>query len=928
MNTDFSVCRITSTQAVAKMMWLDSEGETQKKTCAAVYSGEVEIIKLSGLQEFSNFLQRGINPRQCITYGLPKESATRLVTKKFFDANIHSSCDEEVARTNAMFSWAKESPSVLMLDYDAKEDSDMTPEKMVSLIRTEVPFLANVSMLHTYSASSWIYRADVLDHSGNPSLVQGGRGHRIYLLIKDGNSAKNIGTLITDWLWCKGHGHFELSKSGALLERGFFDKCVWQPSRIDFVAGSVCTEPFFKYNVTPTFFQGQTEVLDISLFLNGKKLETELEECAKAAEKNKSLKRAEVEPLVEANRKVWIKERRESVSKNINSTCRDIATKRADTALTLLVYDKLLTADMSIEVKNSRGESEIISVSHLLAYREKYHGAISKDPIEPDYDGGRWVGKLYLSGTNTSKPILFSQAHGGTTFTLTLQTSEIELTDRTSDICLQMWNRIIDNESMYHMGDVIVDVQGAGKIVRQETSTLRHNVGLSTLFFKYVKNKMTDQVEKVYYQPPIPAEFSPMMNFSGLRKLNAVANFPMIKGNGEILKEKGYDKETGILYEGDDISSMIPLNPTNQELENALSTLWHPFHLFSFATEEDRGAMLLALITGVQRALLDKSPIIAFDAIGVGNGKSTLADCISILAAEDNCGASPISKDEDETRKSILSNLIEGRRIIYFDNIDFHLKSASLAAFVTQDFYKDRILGSSKTATLPNRSLVILTGNNLSLSPDLIRRTIRSRLDTKSVAPYSKQFPFNPVELCKANKLKMVCAVITLLKGWHCRGKPHTNNIAMGAFTEWDNTCRHPFLWIIDTFWKGYFKDPVARVQEDIQEDPEAESFSAFLEAWSVRFQDNILTTANLLEDIQKLHPENKMFFAVKNLGIEIDKLNLVTLGLKLKSKAGCVMQGCRFRLEQRKLKANKSGWQLVSVDEGTIHHSNGVKGD
>ena len=52
-----------------------------------------------------------------------------------------------------------------------------------------------------------------------------------------------------------------------------------------------------------------------------------------------------------------------------------------------------------------------------------------------------------------------------------------------------------------------------------------------------------------------------------------------------------------------------------------------------------------------------------------------------------------------------------------------------MAAFITADAMVDRVLGKSESIRIPNRALLILTGNNLQFQGDLGRRVIPCDLD-------------------------------------------------------------------------------------------------------------------------------------------------------------------------------------------------------
>ena len=69
-------------------------------------------------------------------------------------------------------------------------------------------------------------------------------------------------------------------------------------------------------------------------------------------------------------------------------------------------------------------EGETITVGCILDDCAGFHGRLTRDPLEPGYDGGRATGKLFLMD---SRPTLFSFAHHGRSFRLVRSPERIEV---------------------------------------------------------------------------------------------------------------------------------------------------------------------------------------------------------------------------------------------------------------------------------------------------------------------------------------------------------------------------------------------------------------------------------------------------------------------------------------------------------------------
>jgi hypothetical protein len=113
----------------------------------------------------------------------------------------------------------------------------------------------------------------------------------------------------------------------------------------------------------------------------------------------------------EAVREAWIEDRvGELVPDNAEDDTRDAVRATVSRA----VENSTLSEDLTVHVIEGN-EPRAVTVVEVLDDPSRYDGMLTLDPLEPDYDGGRVVGKLYTAGT---RPNLFSVAHGGRTFWL------------------------------------------------------------------------------------------------------------------------------------------------------------------------------------------------------------------------------------------------------------------------------------------------------------------------------------------------------------------------------------------------------------------------------------------------------------------------------------------------------------------------------
>src|SRR5262249_32643245 len=130
--------------------------------------------------------------------------------------------------------------------------------------------------------------------------------------------------------------------------------------------------------------------------------------------------------------------------------------------------------------------------------------------------------------------------------------------------------------------------------------------------------------------------------------------------------------------------------------------------------------------------------------------------------------------------------LAEGATFILLDNLSRTLDSGALASALTTRTWKDRILGVSKMAALPNTAVWLASGNNTVLSRELIRRTLWCRLDARVDVPSEREGFRHPhlVRWAKQHRGELVWGALTLCQAWVAAGRP-AGEQTLGMFESW-----------------------------------------------------------------------------------------------------------------------------------------------
>ncbi|MFP3880368.1 MAG: hypothetical protein ACLFVA_05390 [Dehalococcoidia bacterium] len=273
--------------------------------------------------------------------------------------------------------------------------------------------------------------------------------------------------------------------------------------------------------------------------------------------------------------------------------------------------------------------------------------------------------------------------------------------------------------------------------------------------------------------------------------LLAITPTPIIRKDGSIVTMHGYDAETGFYYHGDTNMRDIPESPTKDDVEGAVALIKEVLWDFPFDSVGSRANAVAALITPVVRPLIDDLvPLAVFDKPQQGTGATMLCHAAAVIATGTEGGTMGGHRNDEEWRKNITSTLLKGYTVAIIDNVDGELYSPSLATALTTPTWKDRVLGHSEDALIPNTVCWMANGNNLKLKGDLPRRAYRVRLDAQEAQPWLRPpdtflHPYL-IPWLKERRGEILGAVLTLARAWVVAGKPTPQDpIIIGSFPRW-----------------------------------------------------------------------------------------------------------------------------------------------
>lgn len=264
-------------------------------------------------------------------------------------------------------------------------------------------------------------------------------------------------------------------------------------------------------------------------------------------------------------------------------------------------------------------------------------------------------------------------------------------------------------------------------------------------------------------------------------------------------------------------------------------------------------------------------------------------------------------RDDEETRKRVFTALRSGARAIVWDNVVGTFDSAALAAVLTAATITDRVLGKSEAATVPNRALFVLTGNNISLAGDLPRRVLVCRIDPHSESPIDREFDFHPVDHVSEHRVEIARSACILIRAQLA----HATERAPGrtaSFEAWDGLVRQTVVWAGRALEAGDFGDPLELLKQTVAADPETEALGAVMRALQVRFGAAEFSASEVIAAIKtNLAVGPSIAEAVGDLGGDRAANSARSLGKVLRYREGRIVHGLKIiGREDRHLGARK----------------------
>lgn len=378
--------------------------------------------------------------------------------------------------------------------------------------------------------------------------------------------------------------------------------------------------------------------------------------------------------------------------------------------------------------------------------------------------------------------------------------------------------------------DGIVRCEGSATIQAMPAPNLRERM---TRFAAFTQRNRRDIEVPAHPTPWLVSAVEARAEWDGIRQLMGISDVPVLRPDGTIWQQPGYDARTGVLYEPAAGASFPTIDPdvNLDDADAALTSLLDVVVDFPFESEEHKAAWVAGLLTPLARfAFAGPSPLFLVDANVRGAGKGLLVQAIGHIVEGRELPVSSYSHDAEEMRKKVTAIAIAGDRLILLDNLEGAFGNDALDRALTSTRWKDRILGKSEQVELPLIPAWYATGNNVQVAADTTRRIIHVRLDCLSERPEDRSgFAHeNLLAWVDSQRGRLLAAALTILSAFLQRGTRPKGLMPFGSFEGWSRVVREAVVWV-------RLPDPcLTRTRLAESADTTGNALTALLAAWEV----------------------------------------------------------------------------------------------
>ena len=335
--------------------------------------------------------------------------------------------------------------------------------------------------------------------------------------------------------------------------------------------------------------------------------------------------------------------------------------------------------------------------------------------------------------------------------------------------------------------------------------------------------------------PWLPHAVRDLTEWPDVRYLVGVVTSPVLRADGTVQQEPGYDPVTGLLYIPVGAFDPIPARPTRADAVAALAKLRAGVSQFPWQEPSDLAAWLAEVITvAVRHAIPGPVPGFFHTANAASSGKTALVNAASVIATgfEVPSEGYPLTgrkgeqcEDVEEVRKVATACAVAAYPMFLLDNVPTGgtFGSSVMDAILTSTVNAGRELGTSSAPRRDASTVWLWTGNNIRPRADTVRRTVAVRLFSPEERPEERRYTgLDVVEWARRRRGALFTAALTVAAAYIRAGRPAVDLKPMGSFEGWSELVRAALVWAGEV-------DPCSARTEYAAEDPDRESVTALV---------------------------------------------------------------------------------------------------
>lgn len=342
---------------------------------------------------------------------------------------------------------------------------------------------------------------------------------------------------------------------------------------------------------------------------------------------------------------------------------------------------------------------------------------------------------------------------------------------------LAAWNKKYD--IIFVQGDL--SLLENGRLVPINESKFKFLLGEAIDWMKYDNDGIPVPVDEVPKKALVCLEHPKRLSI--FPEISGLVNHPIMRSDGTIVTKKGYEPETKLYILSDQELKSF------KSVEEAKQCLVKPFEHFLFTNDSDEAnawAMFWTVL--FDYGVPGRHPFFSVKAPQYGVGKTLLVKSLYqvVHGVEPALAMWPqgsLSKEET-LNKIIGSNILSGKKFLYFDNMraGTEVLSETLAAFATTGRLNYKPL-YHENRDLEANMVIVFTGNNIIFGMDLARRTQVIELYTNDPYPEERDLP-DIEKYIEENRSELLGAAMHILSEWHKEGRPQSKQ-KKGSFESW-----------------------------------------------------------------------------------------------------------------------------------------------